>query len=98
MSTVLSIIAGILVGTILVAVATPKVAAAAPPDSPKISFDRAAEIALAHVGNGVVEDIDRERKHGRLVYEVEVVGADGREHELDIDAQHGKIVREEIDD
>lgn len=98
MSTFISIFAGIAFGTVLLVVAAPSVAAAAPSRAPKISFDRAAQIAVEHVPDGVVEDIERDRRLGRVVYEVEVLAPDGREHDLVIDANDGRIVTEEVDD
>jgi uncharacterized membrane protein YkoI len=98
MNTLISIVGGILVGSVLVAIAAPNVAEAAALRSAKISFERAEEIAIAHVGSGVVEDIERDDDRGRLVYEVDVVAKDGKEHELVIDANDGSIVKAEIDD
>ena len=98
MNTFISIIAGIVFGSVLVAAAAPRIAEAAAPEPTKITFQRAADIAVAYVGSGTVDDIDRDRYRGRVVYEVEVMADDGREHEVVVDANDGKVLRAKIDD
>ncbi len=63
-----------------------------------ITLADAERIALAHVPGGTVEDSERDRRRGRLVYEIDVRGPDGRGHELVIDGIDGKVLEEELDD
>lgn len=72
--------------------------ALAAPAVTKISIEKAERIALERVPGGTIEKIEREHHLGKLVWEVDVRAADGREHEITIDAADGKIVAEEIDD
>lgn len=63
----------------------------------QIGPERAAEIALERVGGGEVVEIEREREHGRPVWDIEIV-KDGVEYELDIDRETGEIIKVERDD
>jgi uncharacterized membrane protein YkoI len=63
-----------------------------------LSEDDARRIALQHVPNGTVEEIELDDDESPPVYEVEVVDPDGREHELEIDATNGRVIRAEVDD
>lgn len=59
-----------------------------------ISSERAKEVALAEVPGGVVKEIDldeRSRSKG-WKWEVEVVNADGKEFDVDVDARTGEIL------
>lgn len=59
-----------------------------------ISSERAKEVALAEVP-GVVKDIDLDER-GRSKgwkWEVEVVNADGKEIDVDVDAKTGEILK-----
>lgn len=60
-----------------------------------VTAERAAEIAVAHVGGGVAMEVKRSRLTG-AVWHVEVAQA-GVEHEVDV-AADGSIVRSVIDD
>lgn len=54
-----------------------------------------AEQALAELsGVPAVREVEREFEHGRDVWEVEF----GREHEVDVDAVTGEVIKIEIDD
>ncbi|MEV6815748.1 PepSY domain-containing protein, partial [Micromonospora sp. NPDC051296] len=59
-----------------------------------VSLKRAGEIALAHVGGGRITEIERDREHGRPVWEVEIIKG-GTEHEIDIDRETGAVVKAE---
>ncbi|MEA3273782.1 MAG: PepSY domain-containing protein [Pseudomonadota bacterium] len=48
-------------------------------------------------GDTRILEIESELEHGRLVYEIEYVGRDGRIREVLIDARSGKILSEEED-
>lgn len=71
--------------------------AAAAPKAAMITLEKAESIALAKVPGGTVEDIERERKGTRTVYEIEVRAPDNREHDFTIDASDGKIIFHEIE-
>ena len=47
---------------------------------------------------GRLLDLELEREHGRLVYELEVVDDQGRVHEIYLDARSGEWLDREIDD
>jgi len=61
--------------------------------APAIDVRTAMASALA-VTPGVVDEAELERwKDGRVVWEVEIVGADGRHAEIYIDATTGEVIR-----
>lgn len=47
---------------------------------------------------GRVLEIERDRKHGREIYEIELLGDDGRVVELEIDAVTGAVLDSEYED
>jgi len=47
---------------------------------------------------GRLLDLEVEREHGRIVYELEVVGEDGLVREIYLDAQSGEWLGEELED
>lgn len=67
-------------------------------DSPRLGMEDARRIALQHVPGGRIESIELDYERGRAIYEVEVRDTQGREHELEIDANDGTVLRAEIDD
>ena len=65
-------------------------------NNPKISYDKAKEIALKNSKNGKFKEIELKHKNGVLVYEVEIAeGFMGRE--FLIDANTGEILRDKKD-
>lgn len=57
-----------------------------------IDAAKAREIVLAKTGGGTVVDLEQEfKKDGRVVYEVEVVGAE-RKYEVKLDGRTGAII------
>ncbi|MFY1699240.1 MULTISPECIES: PepSY domain-containing protein [unclassified Solwaraspora] len=62
-----------------------------------VGVEQAKRIALAHVGEGRVTEIERDREHGRPVWEVEV-RAERVEWDLDIDRETGEILDVDRDD
>ncbi|BCJ64437.1 PepSY domain-containing protein [Polymorphospora rubra] len=62
-----------------------------------VSAERAKEIALAEVGGGTVEEVERDRENGRPVWEVEI-DQGTIEYEVDVDRQTGEVVKVERDD
>ncbi|MEV7229356.1 PepSY domain-containing protein [Polymorphospora sp. NPDC051019] len=67
------------------------------PAADPVSAERAKEIALGRVGGGTVEEVDRDREHGRPVWEVEIYKGQV-EYEVDVDRETGEIVKFEQDD
>ncbi|SDO34487.1 PepSY domain-containing protein [Alkalicoccus daliensis] len=57
----------------------------------QITPAEAKEIALAHIGNGYVDDIELERENGSLMYEVEIEG-NGDDVDVYVDAYSGEVV------
>ncbi|AKF07483.1 hypothetical protein DB32_004632 [Sandaracinus amylolyticus] len=72
--------------------------AAAAQSSPRLAMEGARRIAVEHVPGAQVESIEQDEEAGRVVYEVELRDAQGREHELVIDANDGRVIRSEVDD
>ncbi|WFE29361.1 PepSY domain-containing protein [Solwaraspora sp. WMMD791] len=62
-----------------------------------VGVEQAKRIALAHVGEGRVTEIERDQEHGRPVWEVEV-RAERVEWDLDIDRETGGILDVDRDD
>jgi uncharacterized membrane protein YkoI len=57
----------------------------------KVTIDQAIKTALDKV-QGTVVEAELEKKHGKTVWEVEVVGADGKVTEVHIDAGSGDVI------
>lgn len=56
-------------------------------------------LALARANkNGEVIETELEKKHGRYIYEVEILDAQGQVWELKLDAKTGKLIKIKIDD
>lgn len=67
------------------------------PGAGTIDMARAREIAVERAGGGEVVKAKKDfKKHGRVVYEVEVI-ADGMEHEVEIDADSGEVLHYEVE-
>ena len=65
-------------------------------NNPKISYDKAKEIALKNSKNGKFKEIELKHKNGVLVYDVEI--AEGfADREFLIDANTGEILKEKKD-
>jgi uncharacterized membrane protein YkoI len=61
-----------------------------------LSADDAGRIATDRVG-GTVREVEREIEHGRAEWKVEVIGADGVEYDVRVDAETGAITRIDVD-
>ena len=57
----------------------------------KITIDQAIKTASEKV-RGTVIEAELEKEHGRTVWEVEVVGSDGKVTEVHIDAGSGDVI------
>ena len=47
---------------------------------------------------GKLLDLEAEREHGSVIYEIEFLRADGRVVEVEVDARDGTILKQEVDD
>ena len=63
----------------------------------KVTVDQAIKTATEKV-QGTVVEAELEKKHGKTVWEVEVVGADGKTSEVHIDAMTGTVIDVEDED
>ncbi|MBD7985721.1 PepSY domain-containing protein [Sporosarcina sp. Sa2YVA2] len=63
----------------------------------KITEKAATKIALEKVP-GTIDEVELEDEDGTIVYEFEIVSADGTEQEVKVDAKTGKIVKVEADE
>lgn len=66
-------------------------------DGKALAEERVAELALQQRPGRVVE-LELEREHGRLVYEVEVHDEAGKEWKLSLDAATGEVLADAQDD
>ena len=66
-------------------------------EPPKVDRTAAEEAALGAVP-GEVKETELEREGGSPVYEVEVLGEDGRLHEVAVDAGDGKVLGQETEE
>jgi hypothetical protein len=66
-------------------------------EDPKIDRAAAEEAALGAVP-GQVKEIELESEGGSAVYEVEILGKDGKFHEVAVDADNGKVLGQETED
>jgi uncharacterized membrane protein YkoI len=64
---------------------------------PKISPDLVAQAALVHFPGASVRKVELEDEDGLVIYEVELL-ADGQEHELEVDANSGAVLRGEAEE
>ena len=59
----------------------------------------AAQQAALEVAPGKVHETELEASdNGYLVYDIEIAGKDGKEHEVTVDAGNGKVLHQELDD
>jgi uncharacterized membrane protein YkoI len=59
----------------------------------------AAQQAALEAAPGKVHETELEASdNGYLVYDIEIAGKDGKEHEVTVDAGNGKILHQELDD
>ena len=56
-----------------------------------------ARVRERHPGATLLE-VELEGKHERLIYELEVLGADGQVRELEFDARSGELLQDEEED
>lgn len=61
----------------------------------KVTIDQAIKTAMEK-SPGTIVEAELEKKHGKTVWEVEVVGADGNVTEVHIDADSGEVIDTEM--
>lgn len=83
--------AGALIGLLGAASLMTTVSAHSLSTEASLSEAQAIEIALAAVP-GTVEETELERDDGQLIYEIEILSADGTEMEVEISAETGEIL------
>jgi len=57
----------------------------------KVTVDQAIKTATEKV-HGTVVEVELEKKHDKTIWEVEIVGADGKVSEIHIDAATGAVI------
>lgn len=57
----------------------------------KVTVDQAIKTAMEKV-QGTVVEVELEKKHDKTIWEVEIVGADGKVSEVHIDAVSGSVI------
>ncbi len=62
-----------------------------------ITMNKALEIALSTVP-GTAKSVEFDLEKGKTIWEVEVVDANKKVHELEIDATSGKVLKQKLDD
>ncbi len=62
-----------------------------------LTEEQAIEIALLEI-DGDVQEVELEKEHGKMVFEIEILDADGREFEIEIAADTGAILEIEMED
>ncbi len=62
-----------------------------------ITMDKALEIALA-IKPGTAKAVEFDIEDGRSIWEVEVVDANKRVYDLEIDATSGEVLKQKLDD
>jgi len=63
----------------------------------KISAEQARKTALARVDGKIVEE-ELEKENGRIVYSIEIMNADKKVFDVEVDAETGEIVNVEEED
>jgi lipopolysaccharide export LptBFGC system permease protein LptF len=66
-------------------------------EQPKVDQAAAEEAALGAVP-GEVKKTELENQNGSVVYEVEVVGKDGKLREVTVDAGNGRVLGQEMEE
>ena len=88
---------GALAGLVLTGAVAGTVSAQTAADATGLSEEQAIEIALLEVP-GDVEEVELEKDDGVMIYEIEILGADGQEFEVEIAAADGTIIEIEVED
>ncbi len=65
--------------------------------SPAIDMRQATQIVMEQFPQARILEIELDREHGRLVYEVELITAEGQKREVHVNATTGRIEKIEHD-
>lgn len=64
-----------------------------------LSFERISEVARSFKPGEILEvELERNRKSGIYIYEIEILDASGVVWEIDVNAGNGELIKMEIDD
>ena len=88
---------GALAGLVLAGTAVGSVSAQSVAEATGISEAQAIEIALLEVA-GDVQEVELETEDGAMVFEVEILNAEGQEFEIEIAADTGDVLEVEAED
>jgi uncharacterized membrane protein YkoI len=62
-----------------------------------LSFEKISKLAKTHKPGEIIE-VELEKKHGRYIYEVEILDSGSQVWELKLDAKTGQLLKMELDD
>lgn len=62
-----------------------------------LSLEKISQLAKSHKPGEILE-VELEKKHGRYVYEVDILDAGSQVWELKLDAKTGQLLKLELDD
>lgn len=65
--------------------------------SPALDMRQATEIVIGQFPQARILEIELDREHGKLVYEVELITAEGQKREVHVNATTGRIEKIEHD-
>lgn len=91
------IASGALAGLVLTSALTGTVSAQSAAEAIGISEEQAVEIALTEVA-GEIQEVELEKEDGKMIYEIEILNADGQEFEIEIAADTGEVLEVEADE
>ncbi|MFC4535644.1 PepSY domain-containing protein [Sphaerisporangium dianthi] len=66
--------------------------------APAVARDQAEKTALAKVPGGKVTSAELDDEHGKQVWDFDITGTDGAEHEITVDASSGAVVTNQTGD
>lgn len=88
---------GALAGLALTGAAVGSVSAQSVAEASGLTMQQAIEIALLEVP-GEVQEAEIDNEDGMMIYEVEILDADGQEFEIEIAADTGAVIEVESED
>lgn len=88
---------GALAGLALTGAVVGSVSAQSAAEATGLTMQQAIEIALLEV-SGEVQEAELEKEDGMMVYEIEILDANGQEFEIEIAADTGAVIEVEAED
>ncbi len=88
---------GALTGLVMTGALVGTVSAQSAADATGLSEEQAVQIALLEI-DGDVQEVELEREDGKMVYEIEILNAEGQEFEVEIAADTGAVLEIEAED